>query len=82
MSKKHRPEPTDAELLAMLLIAEKYRLSDRDILLLGLLQRMLAETGFGRNEHTARLCRAIADVIEAPIRTAESLDAQAEGKLQ
>ena len=43
---------------------------------------VLRKVGYGRNPVTAATLRAVADLIESPVETAESIEARLEGKLQ
>ncbi len=46
------------------------------------LTHTLQRFGWGRNENTAATLRMVADMIEGPIETAESIEARLDGKLQ
>lgn len=42
----------------------------------------IVRAGLGRNAETAKALRAVADIIESPIETAETIEARLDGKLQ
>ena len=75
-------EVSENDLKIMREIQKKYDLSYREIEEMGIIQIVLMKTGYGRNNSTARMLRAIADMIESPIETVETIEARMKNRLQ
>ncbi len=77
---REEEEPTDREIAIVQKIFEGYPDASLDLLpiLLGAVQWV----GAGRNRQTAQTLRAVADILECPIDTAETIEARLDGKLQ
>ena len=76
---KKNPKNVEKDIEIIKNIREKYNVESKALIELSFMLQML---GYGRNSYTANLLRAVADMIESPIETRETIEAKIEGKLQ
>lgn len=76
---KENPAEVDEEVKLVKAIREKYNVTVEEITLVTL---VLMKMGFGRNQHTADILKAVSEMIESPIKSKDTIVAEMEGKLQ
>ena len=76
---KKNPGKLREDIETLISIRNKYQVNAEDIFTLSI---VLMELGYGRNSDTANILRAVADMIESPIQTRDTLEAKMKNKLQ
>lgn len=76
---RENPDKLNKDVEILVRIREKYNVTATELMALSLL---IQSIGYGRNSKTANLLRAVAEIIESPLETRDTIEARMNGKLQ